>query len=252
MLWPAFDLPLLILAVTVFVAGVARGLAGFGTGMIVVPVAGALFGPQAAVVIIVLIDVIPALPVTVSAFRITAWKEVMPVLIGMVLMIPVGVWILTWAPELPLRLAISLAIIVCAVALWRGWRYTGRRSGIRALGVGGVAGVLSGVAQIPAPPVLVYWLASPMAASVVRANLLTLFFLATFVTIASLVTSGLFTPAAAGIGVAMMPVYFVGILAGWAFYGRMSDRQYRQITLMLVVLSALLSLPWRELGAFAG
>lgn len=247
MTMPIIDTAFILLGLTVFVAGVARGLAGFGTGMIVAPIAGALYGPKAAVIIIVFIDLLPALPVTIPALRIAAWREVLPILGGMAISVPLGVWILSHAPELPLRLFIAAAILLCAAALWRGWRYHGERTLPKSFGVGTVAGVLSGIAQIPGPPVLVYWLASPLPAAIIRANLMTLFFLATFITIMNLYWSDLFTREATMLGVVMSVPYFAGILTGWAFYGRTSDARYRQITLALVVLSALLSLPWREM-----
>ncbi len=245
---PLFDAALAALALTVFVAGVARGLAGFGTGMIVAPIAGALYGPLAAVVIIVVIDLLPSLPVTTPALRIARWREVLPILAGMAVSVPAGVWLLSSAPELALRLGIAAVILFCAATLWRGWRYNGERTLPKSLGVGAVAGVLSGVAQIPGPPVLIYWLASPLPASLVRANLLSVFFLSTFLTLASLYANDLFTADTVMIGLLMSPVYFAGTLTGWAFYSRTSDALYRQITLGLVVLSAALSLPWREIS----
>ncbi len=119
---PLFDAALAALALTVFVAGVARGLAGFGTGMIVAPIAGALYGPLAAVVIIVVIDLLPSLPVTTPALRIARWREVLPILAGMAVSVPAGVWLLSSAPELALRLGIAAVILFCAATLWRGWR----------------------------------------------------------------------------------------------------------------------------------
>jgi uncharacterized membrane protein YfcA len=244
---PTFDAAFFALAITVFVAGVARGLAGFGTGMIVAPVAGALYDPLTAVVLIVVIDLLPALPVTIPALKIAKWREVLPILAGMALTVPAGVWLVANAPEFSLRLGIAAVILFCAAALWRGWRYQGERTVPKSLGVGAVAGVLSGVAQIPGPPVLIYWLASPLPAAIVRANLLTLFFLSTFLMIGNLYAGGLFTQGALMLGLVTSPFYFAGILTGWAFYGRTSDARYRQITLGLVVMSALLSLPWREM-----
>jgi uncharacterized membrane protein YfcA len=248
MIFPNLDGPLLLLAVTIFVAGVARGLSGFGTGMIVVPVAGALYGPKAAVAILIIIDTLPAVPVTIPALRVATWKEVLPTVVGLILFIPLGVYILTIADPVALRWFICIAILFCAAALWRGWRYTGTRTPPKSFAVGGIAGILSGVAQIPAPPVLVYWLASPMPAAIVRANLLALFFISELMSLASAWTSGLFTPPVVGIGIAMAPVYFVALMAGWGAHSRTSDARYRQITLFLVILSAVLALPWGEIA----
>jgi uncharacterized membrane protein YfcA len=242
--FPNIDAAFLALALTVLVAGIARGLAGFGTGMIVAPVAGALYGPQAAVVIIVIMDLLPAIPLTVPVLKLVRWREVVAVLAGMTVSVPLGVWILRVGDPIVLRIFIAVAILLCAAGLWRGWSYKGERTPIKSLAVGGIAGILSGIAQIPAPPVLVYWLASPLPSAIIRANLLALFFLATFITIASLSWQGLFTSDAVSMGIFVTPVYFAGILLGWAFYGRTSEHRYRQITLALVILSAVLSMPW--------
>ena len=66
---PSFDGPFVILAVTVLVAGIARGLSGFGTGLIVAPVAGALYGPKAAFVILV------GMWLTIAGFILTARRQ---------------------------------------------------------------------------------------------------------------------------------------------------------------------------------
>lgn len=249
---PSFDGMFLILAVTVLVAGFARGLSGFGTGLIVAPVAGALYGPKAAFVILVIIDSLPTIPVTIPALRIAVWRDVLPAVVGLMLFIPVGVYILTIADPVVLRWFICIAILLCAAALWRGWRYRGERTPPKSFGVGAMAGVLSGVAQIPGPPVLVYWLASPLPSAIIRANLLSLFFISELMSLATAWTSGLFEAPVVAIALAATPVYFVGLLAGWVAHGRTSDAHYRQITLSLVVLSALLALPWSDIASAAG
>src|SRR5690606_34525450 len=77
MAFPAFDAALAALLATVLVAGLAKGLSGFGSGMIVAPIAGALYGPQAALVIVVLIDSLPTVPITIPALPLARWREVL-------------------------------------------------------------------------------------------------------------------------------------------------------------------------------
>jgi uncharacterized membrane protein YfcA len=250
--FPDLDAAFFVLAATVLVAGVARGLSGFGTGMIVAPVAGALYGPKAALAIIIIMDSLPTIPVTIPALRIARWGEVLPAVIGLILFIPAGVWILSVADPLALRWVISAAILLCAVALWRGWRYEGDRTAPKSLGVGAVAGILSGIAQIPGPPVLIYWLSSPLPSAIIRANLLSLFFISEIMSIATAWTSGLFVTPVVAIALGVTPVYFAGLLAGSAAYGRTNDTVYRRITLVLVFISAMLALPWREISSLAG
>jgi len=243
MVLPVFDNALLLLLATIAVAGVARGLSGFGTGMIVAPIAAALYDPVTAVVVLVIIDTLPVVPVSLPALKVAHWREVLPVLTGLVLFVPAGVYVLKHGdPEL-LRWLICTAILAGALALWRGWRYRGPRSLPVSLSVGGLAGTLSGIASIPGPPILVYWLASALPAAIIRANLLTLFFLSEFSSIANLWAAGLFEQPRVMLGIVAAPVYFGGLLAGWALYGLSSEAIYRRVTFMLIVGSALVATP---------
>lgn len=244
---PPFDVALAALLLTVLVAGVARGLSGFGTGMIVAPVAGALYGPQMAIVIIVIMDSLPVLPVTLPALKHARWREVLPVAAGLFAMLPAGVLLLKSGDPVVLRWAISLAVLACAMTLWSGWTWRGPRNAAVAAGVGGIAGLLGGMASIPGPPVILYWLASGLPAALLRANLLTLFFLGEFLSIGNLWLAGLFERTPILLGMAAAPVYFVGLGLGARLYGLASDATYRRVTFGLIVTAALLALPATEM-----
>lgn len=241
-----FEQQFLFLAATVLVAGIARGLSGFATGMITVPVAAALYDPVTAVVVVVIIDSIPILPVSIPALKHARWREVLPVFAGLTLFLPLGVYILKTVDPTPMRWLICLAILACAAALWRGWRYKGPRSLPVSFSVGSVAGVLGGIASIPGPPVIIYWLASALPAITMRANLLSLFFLGEFVSIGNLWAAGLFEMPRVMLGLAAAPVYLVGLLTGWFLYGLASERTYRRVTFFLIITAAITALPATE------
>jgi uncharacterized membrane protein YfcA len=240
---PTFDAPYLLLLVVIFLAGIARGLSGFGTGMIVAPVAGALYGPKAALTLLVLIDILPALPVTLPAFRIARWSEVVPILVGMLVGVPLGVWVLVSGDELVLRWLICLTILGCVAVLWMRWTWRGPRNTGVSLGIGGFAGVLSGIASIPGPPVIAYWMTAGLPAAVVRANLLTLFFLTTFIGLANISFAGIFAWDIAMRALFASPIYFGGIVVGTLAFSHGGERLYRTATFLLILLAALLALP---------
>ncbi|WP_245440081.1 sulfite exporter TauE/SafE family protein [Mesorhizobium sp. Z1-4] len=244
------DPRLIALLAVVAVAGVARGMSGFGTGMIVAPVAAALYSPRWAIVILVVIDLLPIIPITIPALRIARWREVLPIFAGLFLFFPVGLYILRNSDPVLLRWGISAAIFACVIMLWSGWRYSGRRTNPLSLATGSVAGVLSGIASIPGPPVLVYWLASAYPAAIIRANLLVLFFLAEFVSVGNLALAGMFERGPVMVALAATPVYFAGLLVGGRLFGLASERTYRLVTYWLIVLAAALALPLWD-GVFA-
>ena len=248
---PAFDLPLAVLLGVVFIAGIARGLSGFGSGMIVAPVAGAIYGPPAALAILVIIDSLPAVPVTIPAMRIARWGEVLPVFLGLFLVFPLGIYILTRGDATTLRWFIAAAIFASVAVLMTGYRYRGPRNVAVSMGVGGVAGLLSGIASIPGPPVIAYWLASDLPVAIVRANLLTFFLIGEVVSAGNIWAAGLFSRGVVMVGLICTPVYFAGLLIGWRFFGMASDRTYRRVTFALILLSAFLALPVFD-GLFTG
>jgi len=254
---PVFDAAFFILAVTVFVAGVARGLSGFGTGMIVAPVAAALYGPKVALVALVIMDSLPTIPVTIPVLKIARWREVLPVAAGIAALLPLGVYILKVGDEVMLRWTISAAILLCAALLWSGWRYLGRRTMPLSFAVGGIAGVLSGIASIPGPPIIFYWMAAELPAVIMRANLLTVFVLGESLSLVNLWAAGLLVGPAVMLGITQAIPYFVGLMIGWKLHTRASDEFYRRMTFILIVLAAVLALPaieplFRWLGQAAG
>lgn len=243
MAFPVFDAALAALLATVLVAGLAKGLSGFGSGMIVAPIAGALYGPQAALVIVVLIDSLPTVPITIPVLPLARWREVLPVTMGLLLFFPVGIYVLTHGETATLRWTISIAVLACAVTLMSGYRYRGPRNAAVSLGVGGVAGVLSGIASIPGPPVIAYWMASGLPAATVRANLLTLFLLGEVISLANIWAAGLLKAEAVAIALVAAPVYFAGLHLGSRGFDRASERTYRIATYGLIVLAAVMALP---------
>jgi uncharacterized membrane protein YfcA len=236
---PAF----LLLAAVIAAAGVVRGMSGFGAGMIIAPIAGAIYGPQWALIIVVVVDALPILPVAIPALRVARWREVAPVAFGTLLFFPVGIAIIRAGDPVMLRWVICAAIVACVAVLWSGWRYIGPRNAAVSGAAGGVAGILSGIAQIPGPPVIAYWMASGLPAVLVRANLLAYFLVGEAISIGNLWVADMFERGPVMIGIAAMPPYFVGLMIGWRLFGMASDATYRRVTFGLIVLAAILAAP---------
>lgn len=243
MTFPTLDLTLAVLVAVVFIAGIARGMSGFGSGMIVAPVAGAAYGPTAALVILLILDSLPTVPITIPAMRIAHWHEVLPAFVGLFLLYPLGVFILVHGDVTTLRWIIALAIFSSVGVLAAKYRYRGPRNLATSLGAGGVAGVLSGIAAIPGPPVIAYWMASDFPAAIVRANLLSFFALEAVISAIILGAAGLLEWSVVMIGIICAPFYFVGLTIGGRLFHRASESTYRLVTFALILLSAFLALP---------
>jgi uncharacterized membrane protein YfcA len=232
-----------IVALTALVAAVVRGFSGFGSGLIFMPVAAALLGPRPAAGILYLIDTILILPFVVKAVRLADWRDVIPLGIGAVVAVPLGVVVLLRADPVPLRWGLSLAILASIGALAAGLRYRGPTRVPLSLGVGAIAGFLSGAVQIPGPPVLIYWLGRKVVSATMRANAIVFFMFTTVISGIGFLYGGIFTADVMAKSAALLPVYGVGIFAGSLLFGRASDATYRWIAYATILAAAIISMP---------
>src|SRR5262245_462667 len=147
----------LMLAATV--AGLVRGLAGFGSAMIFIPVASALTDPPTAVVLLFVTDELLTIPLVVAATRRCAWREVLPLVLGAALTVPLGVWLLVVVDPLAMRWLISILILVLVGVLATGWRWSHRPGPASTVAVGGASGLSGGMTGLGGPPVILFWMA---------------------------------------------------------------------------------------------
>ena len=237
------DSALLALLIAVIAAGLVRGFAGFGTGMIVGPVAAAAYSPQHAVVLFLVIDIVPALPLVVPALRKTNLSELGPVVAGYACLLPFGIWFLKTGDTEALRWFMSAVILVAAGVLWSGWYYTGPRNPAVRAGVGGLSGFLGGSVGMPGPPVILYWMALRTGAGFVRANLIVFFVVAQIISGAGLIAAGIITREALALGLICVPAYLACMLCGARMFGFASEALYRGVAIIIVIAAAIVTLP---------
>jgi uncharacterized protein len=230
-------------ALAAFLGAVIRGFSGFGSGMLFMPVAAACLGPKPAAGVLFIIDTVLIVPFVIRALRIVEWREVLPMGLGAMLMVPAGVAMLFMLDAETLRWGISAAILASVALLATGWRYRGPTRAWLSAMVGAIAGLMSGSAQIPGPPVIIYWLGREAVAATMRANAMVFFCFTTVVAGVAYVSGGIFTLDVMARSATLLPVYGVGIFLGGRMFGLASQATYRKIAYASIVLVALLSLP---------
>lgn len=232
---------LLVIAGTV-AAGIVRGLAGFGSALIIVPILNIFFGPAIGVPTLVLFDPLLTLPLVPSAFRRCSWREVLPLVIAAALFVPLGAQILVLIDGNLLRRATAIVIIAFVAVMAYGWRYHGRSGTLLNLGVGACAGVMSGAMGVSGPPVILFWLGGPSDASIVRANVIAFFALLALATVATFWANHLFTREVVALALVLAPVYAVSLWLGARAFKLVSERVFRNFSLGLIALVAIASL----------
>lgn len=234
---------LLLLATISVIAGIVRGFAGFGSGLILMPVASALIDPRLAVAIFLITDFVATMPLLPPAIRRANWATVLPTAIAALVFVPVGVFALVNSDPIIVRWGISILTISMLFLLISGWRYRGKPHLLASFGVGASSGFLSGIAQIGGPPIVTYWLSGPFSTSTIRANLIVFFFITSISSFVAYFFNDLFTPSTIAITIITVPIYALAIWLGAHLHGKASEKTFRIVAYILIAIAALTSLP---------
>lgn len=233
---------LVVLAI-VFITGIVRGFSGFGSGMIIGPVTAALFTPKFALAFISVVDSLPTLALVWNARKDVVWRQVLPVAIGYALLVPVGIFVLKSADPTAMRWFICLSIFIAVALLWSGWKYRGPRGKPVSLGIGATGGFMGASAALPGPAILLYWMSGNDRTAIIRANMIWYLFISDMIVIAGYWLSDVLTIDAVALGIVAMPLYFAGIIIGTRFFVGASEKTYRNVAFVMILVAAVSALP---------
>ena len=231
------------LALAALLAGAVRGFAGFGSGLVFMPIAGTVLPPAQAVVALVVMDVLGPIPNLPGAFRNGDAREVGRLVLGMALGLPIGLAALLWVAPEAFRWAVSLLALATVAALASGWVWRGARGCAATAGAGFLSGIVGGATGLPGPPAILYYMAGGAAPAQVRANL-TMFLVAVDAGLVGLLAAaGRLEAAAVATGLALLIPFSLANLAGSRLFDPGRVRLYRGAAFALIAGAALAGLP---------
>ncbi len=230
----------LLLAIPIVaVAGLMRGFSGFGAVMIMAPALGAIYGPEVAVPVCLMLDLIVSLPFAPAAARTAHWRSIV-VLAGVAsITVPFGAMFLLLADAELLRWTISIAVLAFVTIAAIGWHYDGPPSRIAMVTAGAASGLFTGASGMAGPPIVFYFLSVFRDARVVRASLIMYFVLIEIIALAVLAVSNALTPATFELGLVLAPVLLGCAWVGAKLFPHTSHEAYRLLALSVIAVVAL-------------
>lgn len=233
----------LLTAVAALLAGLARGFSGFGAAMIYVPLASASLGPVVAMPVLLIADLVVASPMIARACKACSWTDIRRVGLCGVVGVPIGNHLLTASDPIAVRWVVTLLILASLAAMICGWRLPRSPQRLMDSGVGLTSGVMSGLAQIGGPPVVMYWLSTGQEPARMRANLIIYFAILMWLSLALFAVKGLLSSHVLWLAAISAPGYAAGIYLGSASFGLATPATFRKVTFALVGLATLLGMP---------
>ncbi|HXI06602.1 MAG: sulfite exporter TauE/SafE family protein [Bradyrhizobium sp.] len=231
------------ICVIAFVSGTARGFSGFGSALIFMPLASSMAAPKLVAALLLLIDLVAALPLLPNAWKQADRRATAVMAAGALIGVPIGTWCLTRFDPVTTRWIISGFVAALLALLLSGWRYRGRERASISVGVGGLAGFCSGLAQTGGPPIVGYWLGRPIPSIIARANIILFFGASDFFSFVAYAAGGLINVDATRFALVVGPVYAIGIWFGVSLFGRASETVFRAICYALIAAAVVIGLP---------
>ena len=228
-------------AAVVALAGVVRGFAGFGGGLVMIPFLTLLYAPPAAVAVAMLSGLSGNLQMLPAALPRASWREVLPLALISAPATPLGTALLVTGDPQVMRKVIGVIVLVLAVVLLWGWVYRGRRTMVISGLAGSIAGIINGLGGVGGPVATLYLLSSGETPEVQRANatiVITFFTLFIFLPLA---VSGAIGLNEALQGLLLMLPFSLGVLIGSRVFHRLPNL-YRRGSLVIIFVSGLTAL----------
>lgn len=241
---------LLWAAAAAVLAGVVRGMSGFGQALVFVPLAGLLYEPKFAVPLLWVTDALVTPLLVRPHLRRAEWPEIVPLAIGGAALLPAGIWLLDHLDPIVLRWAICSMVLLCTAGVAAGWRFQVAATPPVSLAIGGLSGLAGGATGMSGVPLVLFWLGRNNDAGQIRANVFVYLWLLVLASLAAGALQGLLSSRVMLEGLILAPCYAVATAVGNQIFHRAHaisparrEAIFRRLALGLCAASACVGLP---------
>ncbi len=224
-----------------FTAAFLRGLAGFGLALLLVPVLALALTPVEAVMIanfsMLFIGLMELRSLMRDAER-SAW-----VICALVLVTAApGLFLLTITPPDVARLLIALVALAAFVLFLLPERPADQPGALQTGLTGVAAGILTGFAGMPGPPVVPYYVGRAISRNIAKPSMLLIFTVASLAAILSGLVMGQVDMRLFVLSLGLFPAIILGNWIGGLAFGKVSDAAWRIFVGTVLSAAALMAM----------
>jgi len=230
----------LILAVVFLLSGFVQGLTGFGFGMVSMSLSPLFIDIKQANVLVTILSLLNCLFVMWSVRHAVDLKKVLPIFLGAIIGVPIGVYLLKVLQ--PKTIKIILGVILIGFSTYSIFRKeSSKRIGKRwAFPIGILSGILNGVINMGGPPVIIYTYYQNWDKDSIKATLITYFAICSGYKVCVLLLSKFVTLEIIKMTGILLPIVYAGAFLGFVWFERVNKEQMRKITFSILICLGLL------------
>ena len=178
-------------------------------------------------------------------------KLVIPLVVGAVIGLPVGMYVLHLFDGPVLKITIGMVLVLMSIAMLSGWSYPIRRQTLALFPVGFLSGIMQTSFSMSGPPIILFLTNQSMDKQQFRANILIYFAVLGTISTTGYTFRGAFTPSI----LTFMAITLPSVIAGGVIGARMSTRipqaSFRQLTLAAATVMGLLLIVRNVVGLWS-
>jgi uncharacterized membrane protein YfcA len=230
--------------------GFVSGLAGFGTALMALGIWLYVVPPQVAVPLVLICSVIAQISTMPSIWRHIDFKLVWPFLIGGLAGVPLGTLLIAHADPNTFKLTVGVFLLIFPAALYFQRTPIAISFGGRAAdaAVGFAGGILGGLAGLSGPLPILWASVRGWGKHQRRGIFQTFNFTVLAAALCLQMGTGFIQPDVIWLALVAFPGTIVGAWLGARTYRALSDRNFRDVVLVLLFLSGI-GLVWSSFGA---
>lgn len=222
-----------------FLAAACQSLTAFGFALVMVPLLSLAWEVKPAVVTSTVLGTLLILPLFYEVRGRVQVRGIVPMLLGSLAGIPLGLLLLDRIQPGALELLVASLVIVASLALYFSPRLRLERPWLPlSVFVGGLSGALRAATSMGGPPVVLYTLSLEREIESFRATLLALFLPTSLVTVAGLAIAGFIDGDVLLVSAAALPAVALGAFVGARVRARVSQRLFRAVVLAILLASS--------------
>lgn len=222
----------------VFIAAVARGFSGFGFTLLTVMSLSFVLPAAVIVPAMFVMEIAAGLKLLPAIRGQVHWRSIRVLVIAAIAATPLGAWLLASLPDEQVKLMLAIMVSLTGLALLGGFKLQRMPSLFSTAATGVGAGVLNGSLGLGGPPVIVFFLGSPLALEAGRASIIAAFLAMDIAALPALWALGMLTQQALVLGLLALPALVLGVMLGTRLNGRVAEAKARRLMILLMLAMA--------------
>ena len=224
----------ILVCLVVFFAGLTKGLSGFGSILLSLPLLAIFLDIKIVIPLVALFGLCITIILLAQLWKYVDWKKIYPLLLGACPGVPLGVFFLKTLDKDLIQWVLGIILISYALyglflrspkkGIWEGWAYL----------FGFLSGCLGGAVSATGPAVIVYTSLQTWSKDKIKVTLQGFFLVSGVMVVVFHAINGFTTLTVLCFFVVSLPMLILGTYVGSFFYGKIKEEDYKRIMLILL------------------